>query len=75
LGIIDTDGTLYHGTSKHLPAGDGHMDVQKSLETLWNGGYEGWIMIDAWMTPDPYEACRKGRLAIEAARREFSKAT
>jgi len=71
--FTDSDGTLYHGTSKHLPAGDGHIDVHKSLETLWNGGYEGWIMIDAWMTPDPYDACRKGRLAIEAARREFGR--
>jgi sugar phosphate isomerase/epimerase len=73
--FTDTDGTLYHGTSKHLPAGDGHIDVRKSLETLWNGGYEGWIMIDAWMTPDPYDACRKGRLAIEAARRGFGRQT
>lgn len=77
LGYIhftDSDGTLYRGTSKHLPAGDGHIDIHKSLQTLWNGGYEGWIMIDAWMTPDPYDACRKGRLAIEAARREFGRA-
>jgi hypothetical protein len=43
------------------------------LEVLWNGGYEGWIMIDAWMTQDPYEASRQGRLAVEAARREFTK--
>ena len=71
--FTDTDGTLYHGTSKHLPAGDGHIDVRKSLETLWTGGYQGWIMIDAWMTPDPYDACRKGRLAIETACREFGK--
>jgi sugar phosphate isomerase/epimerase len=76
LGYVhftDTDGTIFNGTSKHLPCGDGHIDVRKSLETLWKGGYEGWIMIDPWMTKDPYDACRKGRLAIEAARREFTK--
>ena len=76
LGYIhftDTDGTIFGGTSKHLPCGDGHIDVRKSFEILWKGGYEGWIMIDAWMTKDPYDACRKGRLAIESARRDFGK--
>lgn len=72
--FTDSDGTQFRGTSKHLPAGDGHIDIRQSLETLWRGGYEGWIMIDAWMTPDPYDACRKGRLAVESARREFSRA-
>jgi len=70
--FTDTDGTLFHGTSKHLPAGDGHIDVRKAFEVLWQGGYEGWIMIDPWMTPDPYDACRKGRAAIESARRDLS---
>jgi sugar phosphate isomerase/epimerase len=76
LGYIhftDSDGTLFKGTSRHLPCGDGHINIRKSLEILWKGGYEGWIMIDAWMTPDPYDACRKGRLAIETARREFTR--
>ncbi len=72
--FTDTDGTLFHGTSKHLPAGDGHIDVRKALEVLWRGGYEGWIMIDPWMTSDPYDACRKGRAAIESARRDLSRA-
>lgn len=73
IHLTDTDGTLFAGTSKHLPCGDGHVDIRRSLELLWRGGYEGWIMIDPWLTPDPYEACRKGRLAIEAARRELAR--
>lgn len=71
--FTDSDGTLFHGTSKHLPAGDGHIDVRKSLEVLWQGGYEGWIMVDPWMTPDPYDACRKGRAAVESARRDLGR--
>jgi sugar phosphate isomerase/epimerase len=71
--FTDSDGTLFHGTSKHLPAGDGHIDLRRSLEILWQGGFEGWIMIDAWMTQDPYDACRKGRTLIETACREFSR--
>jgi sugar phosphate isomerase/epimerase len=74
IQFTDTDGTLFHGTSKHLPCGDGHIDVRKSLETLWNGGFEGWFMIDAWMTRNPYDACTKGRLAVEAARQTFKTA-
>ncbi len=72
IQFTDTDGTLFHGTSKHLPCGDGHIDVQKSLETLWRGGFEGWFMFDAWDTQNPYDACHKGRLAVEAAQRRLA---
>ena len=71
LHLTDTDGTIFNGTSKHLPIGDGHVDFRRVFEVLWEGGYEGWTMIDPWMTKDPYDACRKGRRAIEAARREW----
>lgn len=67
--FTDTDGTLRdRGTSKHLPCGDGHIDVPLALGTLRQGGFEGWIMIDAWEIPDVYDACRKGKRAINAAR-------
>jgi sugar phosphate isomerase/epimerase len=65
--LTDTDGTLFEGTSRHVACGDGHCDMQASLKTLWDGGYRGWIMIDAWMIPDVYDACRKGKQAIERA--------
>ena len=70
LHLTDTDGTQFGGTSRHLPIGDGHVDFTETFDILWEGGYEGWVMIDPWKTRDPYDACRKGRLAIEAARRE-----
>ena len=63
--LTDTDGTLFGGTSRHLACGEGHCDIQASLRTLWEGGYRGWIMIDAWMIEDVYNACRKGKAAIE----------
>lgn len=73
IHLTDTDGTLRDGgTSKHLPCGDGHVDIRKSLEMLWRGGYAGWIMIDAWEIPDAYDACLKGKAAIDAAQAEFS---
>ncbi len=64
LHLTDCDGTIFEGTSKHFPAGEGHIDIPKSLKFLWEGGYTGWIMIDAWMTEDPYRACRKGKEAV-----------
>jgi len=64
--LTDGDGTLRDGqTSKHLPCGDGHTDMDASLETLWKGGFRGWVMIDAWQIPDPYDACTKGKQAID----------
>ncbi len=68
--LTDCDGTLFGGTSKHLPCGDGHCDIHASLLMLWEGGYRGWIMIDGWLTPDVYDSCHKGKLAIEKAMAE-----
>jgi sugar phosphate isomerase/epimerase len=63
--FTDGDGTLRDGgTSKHLACGDGHIDVEASFRTLWEGGFRGWMMIDAWQIPDPYDACTKGKQAI-----------
>lgn len=63
--FTDCDGTLRDGgTSKHLAAGDGHIDIPASLKMLRDGGFRGWIMIDEWEIPDPYDACAKGIKAI-----------
>ena len=64
--FTDTDGTILDGgTSKHLGAGDGHIDVPASFKTLKDGGFNGWIMIDSWQIPDPYDASTKGFKAIK----------
>ena len=67
--LTDCDGTLRDGgTSKHLPCGDGHVDLDATLRTLREGGFQGWIMIDAWEIPDAYDACVKGLESINRAR-------
>jgi sugar phosphate isomerase/epimerase len=69
LHLTDTDGTLRDGgTSKHLACGDGHANISTSLQVLRAGGFSGWMMIDAWEIPDPYDACRKGYRMIAGAR-------
>jgi len=66
IHFTDTDGTRRDGgTSKHLPCGDGHIDVTASLQTLWEGGFRGWANIDAWEIEDPYDACQKGKQAFD----------
>ena len=68
--FTDTDGTLRDGgTSRHLPAGDGHIDVPTSFKTLDDGGFDGWIMIDPWQIPDPYAAGTQGIWAIKNFKR------
>ncbi|HOW71279.1 MAG TPA: sugar phosphate isomerase/epimerase family protein [Phycisphaerae bacterium] len=66
--FCDTDGTLRDGaTSKHLACGDGKTDCAKGLSVLKQGGFRGWIMVDEWEVPDPYDACRKCKRAIDQA--------
>ena len=55
------------GTSKHLACGDGYVDCAKSLKLLKDGGFRGWIMVDEWEVPDPYDACIKCKRAIDQA--------
>jgi sugar phosphate isomerase/epimerase len=64
--FCDTDGTLRDGgTSKHLACGDGHTDCAKGLKYLKDGGFRGWIMVDAWEVPDPYDACVRCKQVID----------
>ena len=66
--FCDTDGTLRDGgTSKHLGCGDGTIDCGRSLAVLKNAGFNGWMMVDSWEVPDPYDACVKCKRAFDKA--------
>jgi len=72
--LTDTDGTLRDGgTPKHLACGDGHIDIEAALATLAEGGFRGWINIDTWQIPDPYDAARKGYRVVQQARQNLAK--
>ena len=32
-----------------------------------DGGFHGWLMVDEWEVPDPYDACIKCKSAFDAA--------
>lgn len=68
--FTDCDGTLRDGgTSKHLAAGEGHIDIPASFATLREGGFRGWINMDTWEVPDPYAAALAGQKAAQLAQR------
>ena len=47
----------------------GRVECAKSLRMLKDGGFRGWIMVDEWEVPDPYEACVKCKQIIDAVAR------
>lgn len=64
--LTDTDGTQRPGGStKHLACGDGYIDLTASYQTLLDGGFKGWVMVDAWAVPDVYYAFDKGMASID----------
>ncbi|MBI5386645.1 MAG: sugar phosphate isomerase/epimerase [Verrucomicrobia bacterium] len=66
LQFCDTDSTLRDGgTSTHLGCGDGKTDCAKALRLLKAGGFRGWIMVDEWEVPDPYDACLKCKRVVD----------
>jgi sugar phosphate isomerase/epimerase len=66
LQFCDTDGTLRDGgTSKHMASGDGHTEGARALSILKHSGFHGWIMIDAWEVPDPFDAFLRCKRLID----------
>jgi sugar phosphate isomerase/epimerase len=71
--FADNDGTCLtipgaSGSSSHLGAGEGSMDLRAVLLKLGEVGYEGWVQADVWENPDPLAASRSlKRLLDEAA--------
>lgn len=65
--LTDTDGTQRPGGStRHLGCGDGYIDLESSYRTLLDGGFRGWMMVDAWAIPDVYHAFEKGISSIQS---------
>ena len=48
-------------------SGKSYSMVFFAQKVLREGGFRGWIMIDEWEIPDPYDACVKGKRMLDAA--------
>ena len=58
IHFCDSDGTTLvmdggSHSSKHLAAGDGHLDLAAIMKALDETGYDRWLQIDVWEHPDP----------------------
>jgi hypothetical protein len=48
-------------------SGGSHANIAESLHLLREGGFRGWITVDAWEIPDPYDACTKAKRMMDAS--------
>lgn len=53
------------GTSSHLAAGDGNLELGSVLQALSEAGYAGWMQVDVWENPDPYRASKLGKQFLD----------
>lgn len=66
--LTGNDGTCTKTESRsstHLSLNEGSMDWKAMLNQILDGGYEGWLDIDAWENRDPFEATQAGKKALD----------
>jgi sugar phosphate isomerase/epimerase len=71
IHFCDSDGTtlIREGgsqSSKHLAAGDGHLDLPAILRALKETGYDRWLQIDVWENPDPIRCSRVTKQFVDS---------
>jgi sugar phosphate isomerase/epimerase len=64
-GNDGTCSTFESRSSTHLALNQGTMDWKAMLNQLLDGGYTGWLDIDAWEHPDPFDAMKTGKQALD----------
>ncbi|HID05612.1 MAG TPA: sugar phosphate isomerase/epimerase, partial [Armatimonadetes bacterium] len=68
--LADNDGDVLDlpgasRSSKHLVFGEGNVDINAVLQALRDVDYNGWIQVDVWENPAPFECSRRNKLIIE----------
>lgn len=71
IHFCDSDGTTLtlegsSHSSKHLAAGDGRLDLPAILKALKETGYDRWLQIDVWESPDPIRCSRITKQFVDA---------
>ena len=72
--ICDNNGTctdFESMSSRHLAIGDGNMDVAGVIKALKESGYNGWLDIDVWEHPKPFEASAKSKKELDKILRKL----
>lgn len=57
--------TFESRSSTHLALDQGTMDWKAMLNQLLDGGYTGWLDIDVWEHPDPFDAVKSSKQALD----------
>jgi len=70
IHLADNDGTRWTSSnfgmsSKHLMIGEGNLNIKEMLEDLQDKGYEGWIQIDVWQNPDPFQCSKVNKIVVD----------
>jgi len=67
--LADNDGTRWTSkegmSSKHLMIGEGNLNIREMLEDLQDKSYDGWIQIDVWQNPDPFQCSEVNKKAVD----------
>jgi len=73
--IADNDGTLtpYFLSSKHLPFGEGNVDIEGVMRTMKETcPHLEWLQIDVWESTAPFETAEKNKKVIESILKRIS---
>ncbi len=52
-------------SSKHLVIGEGNINFKEILKDLKEDDYDGWIEIDVWQNPDPFQCSLVNKTVID----------
>ena len=70
IHLADNNGTRWTSSkegmsSKHLMIGEGNLNIKEILEELRNMDYDGWIQIDVWQNPDPFQCSEVNKIVVD----------
>lgn len=70
IHLTDNDGTRWTSSkdgmsSKHLMIGEGNLNIREILEELREKNYDGWIQIDVWQNPDPFQCSEVNKIVVD----------
>lgn len=70
IHLTDNDGTRWASSkegmsSKHLMIGEGDLNIKEILKSLIENQYKGWIQIDVWQNPYPFQCSKVNKIVVD----------